>query len=152
MLRHKSPDRHPRKYINTLITFYLLVPFAYLGYVMFSMKQTNSSYYAFFNSDPLNSVLLLSVMICFIWAYILWKLKELNQLHTLPSYLTYMAISQLFIGNIVGVIFTVITRFKTKALQSDQNCQNGALQCRLLTILNIILTVIVLAAFIRLNF
>jgi len=64
----------------------------------------------------------------------------------------YMAVSQLFIGNIIGVVFTVITRIKTKKFYSNSNVQKGELQCKLLTILNIILTLIVVSAFIRLSF
>lgn len=63
-----------------------------------------------------------------------------------------MAISQLFIGNIIGVIFTFIARIKTKKSLSNANAQQGELQCKLLTILNIVLTVIVVTAFIRLSF
>ncbi|MFD1067497.1 hypothetical protein [Oceanobacillus locisalsi] len=151
-MRNQHAVQHPKRYINSLITFYLLLPFAYLGYVMFSMSQTNNNYYDFLYSDPLNSILLLSVMICLIWAYILWKLKEQNQYTALPSYLMCMAISQLFIGNIIGVVFTFITRVKTKSLQPGANSQKRELQCKLLTILNIVLTLIVVTAFIRLSF
>ncbi|WP_339181950.1 hypothetical protein [Oceanobacillus sp. FSL W7-1293] len=151
-MRNQNAVQQPKKYINSLIIFYLLLPFAYLGYVMFSLGQTNSNYYTFLYSDPLNSILLLSVMICFIWAYILWKLKELNQYKTLPSYLMCMAVSQLFIGNIIGVVFTVITRIKTKKFPSNTNVQKGELQCKFLSILNIILTLIVVSAFIRISF
>ena len=151
-MRNQNAVQQPKRYINSLIIFYLLLPFAYLGYVMFSLSQTNSNYYTFLYSNPLNSILLLSVMICLIWAYILWKLKETNHFTSLSSYLMYMAVSQLFIGNIIGVVFTVITRIKTKKFYPNSNVQKGELQYKLLTILNIILTLIVVSAFIRLSF
>ncbi|WP_080875863.1 hypothetical protein [Oceanobacillus timonensis] len=151
-MKNQHAVQHPKRYINSLIIFYLLLPFAYLGYVMFSMSQTNNNYYDFLYSDPLNPILLLSVMICLIWAYILWKLKEQNQYTALPSYLMCIAISQLFIGNIVGVVFTFITRVKTKSFHSDSSTQEGMLQCKLLALLNIVLTLIVVIAFIRLSF
>jgi uncharacterized membrane protein YwzB len=63
----------------------------------------------------------------------------------------YMAVSQLFLGNVLGVIFTIITRIKTKSLKSDLSIKKESFQCKLLITLNIILTIIVAAAFTRIN-
>jgi uncharacterized membrane protein YwzB len=62
-----------------------------------------------------------------------------------------MAVSQLFLGNVLGVIFTIITRIKTKSLKSDLSIKKESFQCKLLITLNIILTIIVAAAFTRIN-
>jgi hypothetical protein len=61
----------------------------------------------------------------------------------------YMAVSQLFLGNVLGVIFTIITRIKTKSLNNGLSIKKESFQCKLLTTLNMILTIIVAVALTR---
>lgn len=138
-----------RRIINRLIAFYIFIPAAYLGYVLITIAQTNSTYHTYLNSNAVNPVLFLTAIICFIWAYLIWKLKELKQYTLLKKLMIFITVSQLLLGNLLGAIFTIITRIKTKAQNDDMNEKKSMIQCKLLTIINILLTFIVVAAYSR---